>query len=140
MPIPPEMRETIARVVHQQTNEDGGCTISPEKGDLAGQPGYAVSMYPERERVVPLDDFTACVLSKYMRDNDDLLDRHGYALGTWINEGSVYLDIVRVVPDLWSAMEAGFLHKQKAIFDLEKRVEIPLVYLQDSVLVEVANG
>lgn len=109
----------------------GGSTTNPLKGDLVGQPYFAVAAYPERQAIVNQLDRES--LEAYVAKNQDLLGDPGNSLGSWLDEdpgsptaGKVYLDISRTVPDRAAAMKLGAEKNQKAIFDLGSLEEIPL--------------
>jgi hypothetical protein len=109
--------------VMQRHAAQGGTTTNLSRGDLAGQPFFAVAAYPDRQQVVRALDENA--LKAYMARNEDLLADDLNSLGTWVDDedgsptqGSVYLDITRTLPDRVAAETLGREKKQKAIFDL----------------------
>jgi hypothetical protein len=106
----------------QQT---GGATYNLSKGNLAGQPYFAVAIYPDREEILEgmagHDD-----LQHYLDTNQDLLNNSQNSFGAWTSDGKTYLDIVATVPTKEQALELGYKHRQLAIFDLKEMKEIPL--------------
>jgi hypothetical protein len=78
-----------------------GATVDPRTGkSLAGQRGFAVSMFPERTLKVPVPHFSDSVVLSYMKDNLDLLDNPNLMVGSWNDgEGQIWLDVVAVVKD-----------------------------------------
>ena len=47
-------------------------------------------------------------------------------VGTWLDDGTVYFDAVRIVPDLAAAIKLGYEHGEKAIYDFENAESIAL--------------
>lgn len=112
--------------VVRHTNRRGGATVSLSDGSLVGTPSYAVAVCPARNRVVPWCAVTADDIREYVGDNLDLLTQPGYAVGTWFDPatGWVELDIAVVVPDRAAALALADVHGQQAIYDLLERVTI----------------
>jgi hypothetical protein len=49
-----------------------------------------------------------------------------YLLGSWVDEGLVYLDLTKHIPDKQTAIEFGLYNRQKAIWDIAKKQAIEL--------------
>src|SRR5690606_25430207 len=96
---------------------NGGATYNAVYGNLVGTDSYAVSIFPERSRVVP-GPLTLQDLEAYVHDNADLLAGPGVSLGTWVHEGQVWLDCVATVSDRDLAIRLGKEFNQIAVFDL----------------------
>ena len=108
--------------VYNRTTGNGGVTT-----DLNGNEptyGYMASIRG-CERVVSLDLFNKQNILSYIN-----LFRHkigvGNYLGTWLNEGKVYLDVSVNFATLNEAVRFGKENRQKAIFSLNSNKEIAL--------------
>lgn len=101
----------------------GGTTINLSKGNLSGSNNYAVSIYPERERIIegPVD-FEK--IEDFIVSNEDLLNNANNSFGAWTNQGKVYLDVVVTIPDKIQALELARKNNQLAIWDLRNNQEI----------------
>ena len=97
----------------KQTLANGGFTPESVKGR------YIVAT-PSNEKTVALKHFTKSLVSAYAR----LANQQGLAIGTWINQGKVYLDTVRGFEDLKEALDFARSSNQLAIFDRETGQEI----------------
>jgi hypothetical protein len=106
----------------QAIHSNGGTTYNLLTGNMAGTPNYAVSIYPDRERIVDGVDFD--VLEGYVEENEDLLSDVKNSFGAWSNNGKVYLDVVATIPDQAQAIELAKQHNQLAIYDLQNNKEI----------------
>lgn len=121
-----QARERIARLAWEQHQKHGGATIHPTRGDLAGQPFYAVAAHPERGVVLSgqptLDD-----IRRFVHANADLLASGRHAIGTWHNpdDGKTYLDVSAALPEREEAIQMGRRHNQISIWDLAHAREIP---------------
>lgn len=117
----------LADRVWEKTFANGGATYSVFAGDRGGNKGYAVAVYPEREVIIPAEEFTPEMMQAYVAQNQDLLTKDPKAnVGTWLNNesGMVHLDVVNVLPSLEKAVEMGEKNNQLAIFDLKNFEEI----------------
>lgn len=101
----------------------GGATYNLSKGDLSGTDNFAVSIYPDREKIEEIATFDD--LENYINDNMDLLGNSSNSFGAWAHDGKVYFDVIATVSDQKEALELGRKHNQLAIFDLKNGVEIP---------------
>ena len=105
------------------TKLNGGATYSPSKKKYMSS-GYAVAT-EGNEVVVPLASFNAVTVALYwLRHRRQL--RGDNCLGTWVNDGKVYLDISEVKADRLEAIRLGYERRQLAIFDLGTFEEINL--------------
>lgn len=107
--------------------ENGGSTTNLLTGqDLGGTQNFAVSMYKDREQVIPGQP-TKEQLRAFIEKNKDLLSTPDHTLGTWFNEddGNTYLDVSIVVPDMAEALRIARDNQQLAIFDLRTFTTIP---------------
>lgn len=120
-------RAVLPSTITRAHIENGGSTFDAEGNSLVGQPGYAVSLYPERSSTVK-DQITDDHVSDFIDRNRDLLDKDPRnAIGTWhdTSTDTHYLDISAVLPDRDQAIDLARKYNQKAIFDLQKLEEIP---------------
>ena len=119
LPTPGDHASAVERIlrIHQRT---GGATFSLYWGDVAGEPLYAVAIYPERSVIVPGSAPSAAALRSFIAANHHLLADPRNAVGTWFNEedGNTYLDISTLSAHRDSAVELGERYNQIAIFDL----------------------
>lgn len=117
----------------------GGFTFDPLTGHQV-RSGFALSVYPERERQIG-DRVTGADLLEYLLDNADLLAKPGMGaagagesdagrpvLGGWRDgtSGIAYLDVSIVVYGRDRAEALAAAHDQLAYFDLTNGVEVRL--------------
>jgi len=100
--------------------EHGGSTFNLFFGNLAHQHLYSVSIYPERSRRIPSHLLTEDALELFIEGNLDLLSDPRCCLGTWEEDGHVYLDISAVLESSEQAIRLGMQYNQIAIYDLRK--------------------
>ena len=131
-PPPPHLPYAPAEEIAALHNANGGASYSLVSGDIAGQPGYAVSIYPRRERILPYRFLSHRQVRTFIRDNWDLLSDPslGVVVGTWFNPeaGRTHLDVSAHVQDREVAETVGKASKQIAIYDLERFETITLSY------------
>lgn len=98
----------------------GGSTFNLYFGDLAGQSLYAVSVYPERSRLVGGPELDLRILERFLLDNLDLLQDPRNNAGTWFNEadGNTYLDVSSTLPSRQQAIQLARRYNQIGVFDL----------------------
>lgn len=109
------------------TSKNDGASFNLFKGDLAGTPHYAVSVFPERGEVIQ-GQATPEHIAAFVEKNQDLLQDPKNSIGTWFNkaDGKTYLDISVTTPDIKEAATLGKANNQLAIFDLGNFQEISL--------------
>ncbi|HEX7120612.1 MAG TPA: hypothetical protein VF212_17600 [Longimicrobiales bacterium] len=115
--------ESLAHVL-ALTEAHGGATVHAERGNLAGQDRYAVSIFPDRSRVIE-GSATLRDLAEFVQANADLLARPDVSLGTWKHGGRTWIDAVATVESRERAVSLGRQFDQIAVFDLGNLVEIP---------------
>jgi hypothetical protein len=113
------MTNAIVTELYEKSVRDKGLTYNV-MGDIYPSTGYAVSVYPDREKIVHISDYNLATLQGYIADNVDLLSQRANCLGIWIDSDLVYLDISLVSDDLNYAVSAMREYNQIAIFDLGK--------------------
>lgn len=104
--------------------KNGGSIFSLNKGNLANQDGFAVSMFPDRTVKVP-GQLTAQHIRDFAQQNADVLSHPNAAIGTWNNNGTHWLDVSSVTNDLTTARQLGKKYNQVSIYDLKNNREIP---------------
>ncbi|AEK07439.1 hypothetical protein ROCKSTAR_76 [Mycobacterium phage Rockstar] len=109
------------------TLQSGGGTYNRDIFRTAKLPyRYVVALGEPFEAVVDADD-----ISGVIRALRGLADQRGIwwperALGTWVNEGKVHVDIVESIGNLTKALEVAQERKQLAIWDSVDQVSIPV--------------
>jgi len=111
--------------------KEGGFTYNTVSGD---QPttGFALSVYPDRSRVIATRDFTPASIQEYRDANREVLSKPNHYLGAWRerdeDEGvdRVWLDVSIVQSDRAEAERVGQEFDQIAMFDLGEGTEISL--------------
>ena len=109
----------------------GGASFNLTTGIYNPNNGYFVSL-PNNERQFSLTDFTQDNLSEFIRDNVALLCKDNNFLGSWVENGIVYLDVSEQISDKRRAIEVGMLRNQLAIFDANSSQVISLPSNQKS--------
>lgn len=84
--------------LEEKTLQDGGVTYSLEEGLLLGRPFYAISLHKELEEIIPKKEFNADKIKMFIIKNDKILWEDIRAIGTWIYNDDVYLDVTTVFP------------------------------------------
>jgi hypothetical protein len=120
---------SVAAEIQRFTREWGGLSISMVDGHLPTK-GYMVAKPPEFSHVVDEADFFdpikgPKILSAYMIRNKADLGKGGKNyLGTWLNEGKIYLDVSQNIMSRSEATKLGTERNQKKIWDVVNQVEI----------------
>lgn len=99
------------------TVPDGGFSIVVGTGEYVTS-GYAVSIYPERERII-IGCVTGEDLADYLREHADALTLPGRVFGGWRDpaSGAAFLDVSVTTRDLTTALTLARSHGQLAVFD-----------------------
>lgn len=92
--------------------------------DMDGTPYYAVSIFPERTRTIPLKDFKPGNVKNYILDNRDLLTIDGNNFRGWVDGENVVLDVSRAASSLYEAVRLSKKYGQEAVRDLGAKQEI----------------
>lgn len=109
--------------VVEDTLANGGLTVKPFTGEKPSG-GYMVAL-EGYELQVPLTEFFTGIVADYIGEHaQKLMANPALCLGTWINEGIVYLDLSENVPNREKALELGKERNQLAIFNLETFEEV----------------
>jgi hypothetical protein len=112
--------------------QDGGATYNVHTGRQP-KTGYAVSVHKEREKKLALADvqkpgtFLSHV-SRYVKDNMDLLKQPGYHLGLWHRptDHTIFLDVSKVMKTPEEAHRLGQQHGQDSYFDLKHKQSVKI--------------
>lgn len=107
------------------TVPDGGFSIVAATGENVTS-GYAVSIYPERERIIT-GGVTGEDLADYLREHADALTLPGRVFGGWRDpaSGAAFLDVSVTTRDLPTALALARSHGQLAVFDFAALTSIP---------------
>ncbi|MFC4004939.1 hypothetical protein ACFS2C_23485 [Prauserella oleivorans] len=105
---------------------DGGFSIIPSTGANVTR-GYAVSVHPECERVLP-GIVQASDLARYADEHAATLALPGRVFGGWRDpeSGAAFLDVSVVVPELGDALTLAHAHGQLAVFDFLALTSVPV--------------
>jgi len=109
-----------------ETLNNNGASYSILSGELNPTNGYFVSI-ANKGITVDLSDFSQKVVSDYISQNAIQLNQQKYFVGSWIDNGTVYLDITVQVADKRNALELGYRNGQLAIYDanLGQVIDLP---------------
>ena len=114
--------EVLYSVV-EDTLKDGGLTIKPFTGEKPSG-GYMVALQGY-ELQVPVTEFFTGIVADYIGEHaQKLMANPSLCLGTWVNEGIVYLDLSENVGSREQALALGKERNQLAIFNLETFEEV----------------
>lgn len=114
--------EVLYSVV-EDTLKDGGLTIKPFTGEKPAS-GYMVALQGY-ELQVPVSEFFTGIVADYIGEHaQKLMSNPALCLGTWVNEGVVYLDLSENIASREKALELGRERSQLAIFNLETFEEV----------------
>ena len=117
--------------IAQEIIDNGWITLDVlKKRNLWGEPYVAVSPYPNRSKIIKVSDFNDEAVAEYFEANADKLFEDWYALGGWVNDGNVYLDVSIALPKEMQneAINIANKYNQKAIFDLQTFEDIPTAW------------
>lgn len=106
------------------TVPDGGFSVISVTGENVIS-GYAVSIYPERERIIT-GRVTGEDLADYLREHVDALALPGRVFGGWRDpaSGAAFLDVSVITRDLPTALALARSHGQLAVFDFANLASI----------------
>lgn len=108
----------------QATKQNNGATFNLNTGELNPGSGYFIGL-------------KGGSVSKNRKDNSDLIqqfvlknsfqlsDKDNF-LGSWVEDGEIYLDVVVRVTELKEAIKIGLKNEQIAIYDASKKEVITL--------------
>lgn len=106
--------EKVAKELLNRALRFGGATVGRNGEPYTGT-GFAVSK-DGHELKVPVRMASVSLIREWVKqlklDDDDYI-------GAWIDEGYLYLDVSRIIPDKEEALITAKLWRQKAIYDFE---------------------
>lgn len=82
--------------------------------------GFALSIYPERERTFHRDALLISDIDAFLRRHSMLLALPDHYLGAWVDAGTVYLDVSVVVSDESTARTMARQNGQLAYYAIER--------------------
>jgi len=123
-----ELDDETAAKIQQFTRDWGGLSIKMTDGSLPDK-GFMVSKPPTFSKIVPKEEFYdkekgKAILREYMEKNEKDLATGTNYLGTWENEGKIYLDVSMNVSSESDAVSLGRDNNQKAVWDVINQKEI----------------
>lgn len=84
----------VINLIELETLTNGGCTYSLSAGEIiSNSPLYALSLHKKVEEIIDIDQFDMNKIKMFIIKNSELLWQPNIAIGTWINENKVYLDV-----------------------------------------------
>lgn len=117
------MKDLIEDIV-RKTLENGGTTTSILTGEMNPASGFMCSL--KDCTIINITQFNTSSIEEIMRNNKELLSQENIYLGTWVNEGMVYIDISENIINIEEAIAVGIVRKQLAIFDCSRKEVITL--------------
>lgn len=112
--------------IRQNTLRNGGLSVNPFYGSHEPKTGYMVALQGH-ELVIPVELFNYGSIVDYLEKKSNLLmGDASLFLGTWLNDGKVYLDISENVLNFDDAIIKGLNRQQLAIFNLNNMSEVSL--------------
>jgi hypothetical protein len=101
---------------YAQTLSNGGASYSILSGELNPTQGYFVSL-PNNEFKASLAGFNPNMVQDFIYKNSEALNKENTFVGSWVDNGNVYLDVTVQVMDKRTALELGYRNGQRAIYD-----------------------
>lgn len=117
------MKDLIEDIV-SKTLKNGGTTTSILTGEMNPKTGFMCSL--KDCAIINIAQFNTSSIEEIIRDNKKLLLEENIYLGTWVNEGMIYIDISENITNIEEARAVGITRKQLAIFDCSKKEVITL--------------
>lgn len=113
----------------QKTIENGGASYNPEYGTQP-ENGYMVSI--KDVSTISSLDLIEDEIQKIVLSNASMFLEKDIYMGSWIDDGKIYIDISKNVQEIKSAIRLGMLNDQLAIYDLNNGRDIKLKARQKS--------
>jgi hypothetical protein len=119
----------IAPQLRTLLDAEGGFTVDPTTGQRPPT-GIAVCLDPRPSASFGRRDWTDGRITRWLANAAPHLARPGRFAGGWLepSSGRVCLDVVAVLPHrrLPTAFRAGRLAGQRSVFDLDRRLLLPI--------------
>lgn len=108
------MNNKINKII-DYTIKNGGCSFNSKLEILEDLKGYTISIqkYEYKTTIKNIDEIEKNILKKM----EIVGNKKNYILGTWIDDGILYIDINKIEKNYTRAVEFGKSQKQLAIFD-----------------------
>ena len=118
--LAPRDLDALAAEVVALHAANGGATVNLYHGDRAGQPLYAVVVFPELSVSSPGRALDAAWVRAFIDAHLPLLRDARYNVGSWydIELDESYLDLSTALPDREQALALGRQYNQHTVFDL----------------------
>jgi hypothetical protein len=112
--------ENFAEALKGAREPDGGFTIDPRTG-AAEAAGFFVSVHPELEQAVPVQELRPKDLQRYVNERHEVLREEGNYFGAWHDPetGVVSLDVSSKTEAAEAARVLAAEHAQVAFFDAQ---------------------
>lgn len=124
------MNNKINKII-EYTQKNGGCSFNSKLEILEDLKGYTISIakYEYKTDIQKYNEIEKNILKKM----EIVGNKKNYIIGTWIDNGILYIDINKIELNFTRAVEFGKSQKQLAIFD---NVNKKSIYLKkDSVFI-----
>jgi hypothetical protein len=104
---------------------NNGATYNPTTNELNPTKGYFVSL-PKFEQRIEKHNFSTQHVKDFINCNFGAFNE-GLFVGSWINNGVVYLDISECITDKRKAIETAYKNNQLALYDANNSciIELP---------------
>lgn len=99
---------------------------NPYFGNLKEKKLYAVSVYPDRGKILQGQGIDPGILRAFIEENQDLLADPRNSVGTWFDadEGLTYVDVSATLPGRQLTIRLAKKYNQIGVYDLESGVVI----------------
>lgn len=124
------MNDKIKNIV-AYTQKNGGCSFNSNLDILENLKGYTISIqkYEYKTTIKNIDEIEKNILKKI----EIVKSKKNFIIGTWIDDGILYIDINKIEKNYTRAVEFGKSQNQLAIFD---NVNKKSIYLKkDSIFI-----
>ncbi len=112
------------KIIKETLKNNGGSFNVSKKKIKSPLKGYMCSI--KDILIIDKKDFNVKLLKSLVKKEFELLKENENFLGTWVDEGKVYIDISANFTDKEKALQVAEENKQIAIFDLQKMKSIYL--------------
>lgn len=101
----------------------GGATVSPRVNEVVPQDGYAVGIPAHGVRLA-IADLRPWQVTGWLESVAETIALPGVYVGSWVHDGTLFLDVVLVHETEGEALDAARLAGEVAVFDLSAREEV----------------